>query len=221
MKTQTEKITEIPIESLLFDYNLYPRTKVESVNVSSLVDALNAGALVPPIIVDKKSKRIVDGFHRTSAFKKLKRDTIPGILRNYKDEQALFLESMSLNAGHGRQFSSYDRARCIAKATELGIDLSRVASHLNLTVERASSLSLARSAVAVDSPEPVTLKRTIAFKKGESLTPAQLVANKKLSGQSALFYVNQLLLLFENDLIDRSNDGLAAGFERLKKFICK
>lgn len=63
--------------------------------------------------------------------------------------------------------------------------------------------------------EPIPLKRTIRHMSGHQLSQAQANANAKLSGMEQLFYVNQLLTLIENELIDRSNPQLMAALDRL------
>jgi len=54
---------------------------------------------------------------------------------------------------------------------------------------------------------------------GKELTPEQAEANRRLSGMEQLFYVNQLILLIENDLLDRSNEKLLAGLARLRELL--
>ena len=56
----TTSIDMVPLSQLVKDYTVYPRKDVFWQNVESLVEALRAGATLPPIIVDRATHRIVD-----------------------------------------------------------------------------------------------------------------------------------------------------------------
>lgn len=56
---------------LILDYGLYPRHSIDSQHVSYMVESIRAGVALPPVVIDKKSKRVVDGFHRVTAFQHL------------------------------------------------------------------------------------------------------------------------------------------------------
>jgi hypothetical protein len=69
------------------------------------------------------------------------------------------------------------------------------------------------------------IKRTIAWKAGSKLTKGQVDANRQLSGMNQQFYVNQILLLMDNDLIDPSDllmlERLKLLHERLTQFLAE
>lgn len=58
----------------------------------------------------------------------------------------------------------------------------------------------------------VPLKKTIQHMAGKTLTTGQQKANEKLSGMNQSFYVNQVILLIENGLIDEKENL----YERLR-----
>jgi len=61
-------IKKVKAIELIFDWNLWPRYEAEdldSTNLRRMKSAILAGITLPPIIVNKKDNRIVDGFHRT------------------------------------------------------------------------------------------------------------------------------------------------------------
>ena len=96
---------------LVLDFGLYPRNNVDEHNVKNLVDALAAGTELPPVIIDRKSKRVVDGFHRVRAHLRLFGDNaeIDVITKNYKNDAELFLDAMRYNASHGAKLDTCDR----------------------------------------------------------------------------------------------------------------
>ena len=54
---------------------------------------------------------------------------------------------------------------------------------------------------------------------GQSLTKKQLEANGKLGGQEQGFYVTQLILLLENNLLDREDGVLMTKLKRLRELM--
>ena len=95
----TVKATE-----LVQDYDLYPRAQVDGYHVREIAEALEAGVSMPPVIAEKGTKRVVDGFHRIRAAQKIHGATakIEVVFKVYGSEAELFREAMRLNADHGR-----------------------------------------------------------------------------------------------------------------------
>lgn len=215
---------------LVVDFELYPRGDVDSHNVSYLVRALEAGIKLPPLIVDQKSKKIVDGVHRWNAHRRFmgKEDCeIECELKSYKDDAEMFLDSARRNAAHGDQLTTFDRVKCILRAKELRIAKKDIADALCMTVDKLGQLEAGRAGrLRSDTPAKgmkksgmVPLKRTIQHMSGKALTRKQAEINEKLSGMAPLFYVNQIRMLIEGDLIDMGDERLMQELERLSKAI--
>lgn len=217
-------MTQIAIAELVLDFTIYPRAEVQAQHVASLVDALEAGVTLPPIVADKKSKRVVDGFHRYNANRRVYGDDakIDVVLKSYPNESALFLDAMRLNAGHGRALTSFDRAHCIIAAEHLKIEPAQIAAALAITVDRIGELKankIGKLHIVGKTDRSIPIKRTISHMGGQQLTQKQSDANDKLGGMNQLFYVNQLVLLIENDLLDRSNSHLMAALRNLAQLL--
>jgi ribosomal protein L24 len=209
------------VNTLVEDYTLYPRCDVDTYHVNSIMEGLMVGVELPPIIADKKSLRIADGFHRVKAIKKLygKDGTVLTILKDYKSDSELFLDAVRFNAGHGRSLTAYDKTHCIIKAGELNISNLKISKALNITKQKAGKLSITRignKKIKFGKNIRVPIKRTIQHMAGKDLTQNQIDANEKLSGMAQLFTVNQLIILIENDLIDRENKMLMDRIEELR-----
>ena len=212
---------EISISELVVDYNLYPRTKVDGQHVANIVAAIEAGSELPPIVIDKKSKRIIDGLHRYQAL--LRRYgpdyKVQVIEKTYRSEQKMFDDAMRYNATHGRNLSPCDRAHCILLAERFKMSRQQIADALHMTRERIESLKATKTAVGSNGKGAVAIKRTIAHMAGEQLTKGQTEANEKLGGMNQLFYVNQLIMLLENDLLDKESDDLLQALRRLHELL--
>lgn len=212
------------VAELVLDYDIYPRHEgVDSQHIGYMAEALAAGATLPPIIVDTKTKRVVDGFHRVKANIRVFGEDceIAAIEKTYKNERELLLDAIRSNAGHGRRLTTIDRTRCILLGEKIGIEVEELASAMSMTVEAIGELKTDRvgklridSPVAIDNRVP--LKRTIAQMAGKTLTREQLIANDKLSGMNQSFYVNQVILLIESDLLNTSDARLMERLEKLR-----
>lgn len=150
-----EVVETVFCASLIFDWNIWPRHSVgtlDSTNVTRMVDAIRAGVKLPPIIVDRKTKRIVDGFHRTKAYEQLygANAKIDVVFRDYKDEASIFIEATRLNAAQGLPLSPMDKAHTLLVAKDLGIAVPLIAQALGIDEERANEFLAKRSVMCND-----------------------------------------------------------------------
>lgn len=205
------------LEELVLNFeDLYPRASVDSGHVTHLAEAMSLGIELPPIIADRKSKTVIDGFHRYHAAKRLKWPAILTELRDYKSAAEMFLDAMHMNAGHGRTMSNFDRAHCVILAARHKLQPEQIATALSITVEKVGELRSDRvGKLRSVANTQVPLKRTIHHMAGQTLSKTQVEAQTKLGGMDQIFYVNQLIVLIENDLLDTANNNLMHGIQRL------
>jgi len=193
------KTTETVLAAeLVLDMGLYPRHKTDGDNVNRLREAILAGVSLPAVIADKATKRVVDGFHRTTAYLKLYGDeaTIEVEWREYASEAEMVLDAIVLNAGHGLKLSAYDQTRCVVMAEEFGLTTEQIAGALSITQERVESIRVTKTATA--SGQIVPVKRQVKHLAGRKLTKKQQEGHKKAGGMRPLFYVNQILNMIDN-----------------------
>ena len=204
------------LSALVLDFDLYPRGKVDSQHVAQIAASIEAGTELPPLVIEKKTKRMVDGFHRHRSYIRVYDldHEVLCIEKTYKDDGALFLDAMRYNAAHGRALTQHDKAHCLILAANFKLSDNLVAEALHLTTERIGTLRSTR--IGRIGARPIALKQTIKHMAGRKLSEAQETVNKKLSGMNQLFYVNQVAMLIENNLVDADDDKLLNGFERLR-----
>jgi hypothetical protein len=212
-------VKKYKLSELVLDFDIYPRGSVDSHHVGEIAAAMEAGVTLPPIVVDKKSKRIVDGFHRFRAYLRQfdENHEIECIEKEYKNDKDLFLDSMRFNASHGRALTVHDKVHCLLLAEKLRIAKDDVAESLNLTSERVGELMAQR--VGRLGAQPIALKQSIRHMGGKKLSKDQVEANEKLSGMNALFHVHQIMILIENELLDTTNEDLMEGLRRLHEML--
>jgi hypothetical protein len=205
------------LSELVLDFDLYPRASIDTHHAAEMLHAVKGGAKLPPIIICRKSKRIVDGFHRQRVYTRLYGPDAEVDVeeRNYETDADLFLDAIRYNVGHGLRMDTHDKTKCILRAKELRISATALAGVLHMDPKRIGELKATRVATAATVQAPIPLKRTIQHMAGHQLTDGQVKANESLSGMHQLFYVRQIAMLIENDLLDRSNETLMDELGRL------
>ena len=200
---------------IVLDFDLYPRNNIDSANVTNITAAMEAGVEMPPVIIDRTSKRCIDGFHRVRAALRLHGDNaeIQVIEKDYPNEKEMFLDAMRYNAGHGAKLDPNDRTRCAIIAERLHITMDRVAGALNMTKAKLEVLRETR--VAKHDGLQIALKQTVRHFCGKRLTRAQVAANAKLSGMNQSFYANQLITLIESEMLDTDDERLMIVLRKL------
>lgn len=210
----------IKAAEIVLDFDLYPRNNVDAHNVKGIVDALAAGIEMPPVIIDKKSKRCVDGFHRVRAQLRLYGDDadITVIEKPYKNEAEMFLDAMRYNAAHGARLDPCDRTHCVIVAERLRIPLDAVAGALCMPIEKLGALRDDRTAKGAGGLS-IPLKNTVRSFAGRKLTKRQVEANEKLSGMNQQFYANQLIELIESNMLDYDDEKLMERLIQLRELL--
>lgn len=225
----------VKLSELIEDFDIYPRHSVDSSYVSDLARAIQAGNELPLVRVDKKTKRIVDGFHRTRAWRKVlgRGGEIEVDLRSYASEQDLLKEAIELNAHHGRKLDQQDRSRSALLLERHGVTVREIAVVLRTTEQRVQELINVR-VVLVKPPQDkpaaggagVSEKhpaKPVAYPQpGDSpreLSPEQYRVMSSSSGQRTAQTVTQLTRELESGLVDLSVAGLRQKLWRLHDVI--
>ena len=139
------KIEKVKVLELIRDWSLWPRyeaQELDSTNLARIKQAILAGEKMPPIVVDGKSLRIVDGFHRQEAYLKLLGGDaeIEVEKRCYENDAEMFQDAMELNAKHGLPLGPEDKVHCILVCRKLKIPLEVIAVKLGMTMDKIKSL---------------------------------------------------------------------------------
>jgi hypothetical protein len=110
-------VQTLKIAYLQMPKTFYPRNSVNMMIVEKYANYIKAGAEFPPILVGRLHNHliVVDGWHRTHAYIKLRIKYIRAIVRDYSSEKDLFADAVRLNQGHGYSLTKHDRQRCIRR----------------------------------------------------------------------------------------------------------
>lgn len=223
-------IRATPLAHLIEDASVYPRHAVDDTHVGTLVQAIRAGAALPPIVAEAKTGRLVDGWHRTRAYRRvLGAEGVTDVdHRAYKSEADLLLDAIRLNATHGRRLDRVDQVRIVLLAEEAKVPLERLAASMNVTVDRITTLRvrvaiapLATSSASGDGTVSgetiqVPLKRPMVHFAGKEMTRDQMVAHGSMAGTSFLLQAHQVRDALRFDLMNREDDRLMDALRELK-----
>lgn len=215
---------QIAVSELVFDKNIYPRSKPDSHNIALMADAMRAGQKFPPVTVEKKTKRIIDGVHRWKAWTQVygKDSKIECELVNESDEGKLLVMCVDLNATHGLQLAAFERTDVLIRMDNLGVTREVALQALRMTAEKAERIEATRTAFR-DLPgggqEKVALKGSMTAFHGETLTKKQQEINAKQSGMKTQFHANQLADLIEAGIVARATESVLAALVRLRDLL--
>lgn len=218
-KKALPKTEDVAAITLVRDEDFYPRTRVDNVNVAALQEAVRAGGILPPVIACRRTRRLADGFHRTEALLGLYGDRaqITVEWRDYADDAEFLLDSIRLNASHGKRLGSYDQGRCLQLAGRLAVSPQRVATALGVRVdvlERRAVLS--GPVLRTPGFGSVLLKRPLHHLEGKAITPEQVSVNRSATGMYLSFHAGQIERAVTHDCVDRSNRREVESLERLR-----
>ena len=205
-------MAKVAISKIVIDEAIYPRSSVSEFNVNRLIAAIKTGVKLPPITVEAKTYRLVDGRHRYEAYKKEGLKTIEVIEKVYASEADLFADAVRCNIGHGEPLDQYTVRNAIIRLTAYGYQREQISDVVRLPIEQIEKIE--RGFAASQDGKPVALKGGLSHLKGQTLDPQQIEINKHYSGGKAVFYVRQLCDLFENNMAPTSA-GFVAEMDRL------
>ena len=216
------KIVTMPLAELVEDMAFYPRHAVDSQHVANLVQAIHAGCQLPPVVADRESKRITDGWHRTRAYchalgpdASIEVEIVP-----YPDEASMKLDAAAHNASHGRRLDAIDRMRCVVM---LRIGIQRYADRLGPERARGEGVEVGCSAGThqpaangnITGTSTIALKRCVGHLADTRLTREQAEVHQSLPGTSFLLVARQLRRALETAMVDLSDEKLVEELKAL------
>ncbi len=196
----------IRLGDLIEDLAIYPRGSVSDVRVADIGYAMDAGREFPPLVADRQTMKIVDGFHRRRALiRRLGEDGEADVdLTDLADEGAMLIESARLNSAHGLPLGRHDQMVIHIKAVKLGVSDEDIASALGVTPARLLRIAI-REATGPDGGKVAT-KGGMGHLGGSYLSAEQLAEVRRQRGGSARSKVAELTGLLRQGLAPMAHD---------------
>ncbi len=214
MAKKDDKIVMVKVGTLVYDFEIYPRQhygdKIDNTHVRNLRYVLRSGTeFDDPLLVDKKTNCVVDGFHRGHAMEKERgaQALITVIYKTYKNRAAMLEESGRINNSHGNPMDRQDQVHFALKCEKHGISLAKVAGILSLPEAQLISFLDKRTALSEEG-ESMAIKNIVGHMAGETFTEKQEEVHKGLGGSSQVFLVNQIISLLKNGMTNTKNARL-------------
>lgn len=133
-------MSEIALNSVVFDESIYPRAEWSQRTVDRYAEALAAGETFPPIVLERGTNRLLDGMHRARAHQAAEVQTIAVEYHDIPAGVPPKLYAASLSVTHGDRVSGEDLreiAREIARANP-EYDLQTIARYSKVTRKTVS-----------------------------------------------------------------------------------
>jgi len=153
-------MTSVALHEIVFDHDIYPRATWSQTTVDRYADAMLAGEMFPPIILESGTNRLLDGMHRTEAFRAVGKDLVPVDYREIPDGVPAKLFAASLSARNGDRITVEDMRRTAREviqtnpnyslvfvASYLGVSRNTVSKYVSDLVERRESVRACRVAL--------------------------------------------------------------------------
>jgi hypothetical protein len=210
-KERPPNIKTLPIDRLVEDYRLYPRAEVDGATVEQFREALRAGAKFPPIRVCSKTYRVIDGFHRKTAYAREHATHVLCALEEVADDVDLFRRAAQANAAHGRRYSVDDYAAAVRRAKRLGLTREQISADFFLPLERVEKLERISAGRGHGHATP---ERNVPKPKTDR--PSKLV-EKSMDTISQLTWATSLLRCIREGHVNERSEELRHQLEELSE----
>lgn len=199
---------KIMLAELIEDFEIYPRNRVDDTHVSDLARALASGEKMPAIIADRKTKRIVDGFHRRRAYLRHFGENAEAEVefKNYASEKEMIEDAVALNSRHGRKLDRHDQTRIVLILARHGVSTDEIALLLHIPEPMVTELNL--RVLTMPGGQSMPSKRGLEFMRGQRVSKKQQeVIGSVRSAESGRLAL-ELTRLIRAGLVDVDNEGV-------------
>jgi len=207
---------KVPLSILIEDFRVYPRRTVNTGHVEELVRVLRGGHSLPPPLIERNTRRIVDGIHRTRAHRRV---SGPDALieveeRRFASDRELVETAVGRNASQGLRLSQVDRTHSVLLLQGLGADIAAIAHTLHVTEARGEQLRTRVAIVEDDGHREVVAAKPIVWPSDPArprvISMEQAEVHTGSGGLRPAQAVRQLLRELRVGLID-PHDPVIAG----------
>jgi|GEM_PF-5376287 len=105
--TKRNPIVEMNINEIIVDKGIYPREDINTEKIKEYAELIENGYKFPPLVVNAKTKHLIDGYHRLQAYEKLEFIKVWVELIDVPEEEE-WIEAVKRNR-HGLPLSMKER----------------------------------------------------------------------------------------------------------------
>lgn len=226
---------KLNVDEVILDKDLYPRKEIYWMITYKYVQNMEAGAVFPPITVAYLNGKyvIVDGMHRLSANRKLKRADIDAEVYTGWDRKRIYLEALKRNTVHGQALSPYELRVAAQKLMEMKLskaDISKVIQVPLDNLDHFTGTNLVNTitgkqvtAEDVEEEKTVVIKSTLRHLGGSTMNENDAInmeaTQQVFSSRGQIPLLRQMIALLENQLLNLEHKDTAELFEQLKTLV--
>jgi ParB-like chromosome segregation protein Spo0J len=135
--TQPNSTITVPLSDVVYREDLYPRIKSDAATIQRYADNLD---VLPPIELNQHGI-LIDGYHRWTAHKTAKADTIRAFITETASEVELYALAIERNSAHGLQMNDADKRTVAIRlyASGTGLDKQQIAHVLSVSARSVNS----------------------------------------------------------------------------------
>lgn len=199
-------IEQVKLSEIVEDMAIYPRGSVSEVRVADLMYALDAGDTLPLPLIDRATRKTVDGVHRIHAYRKRLggEGMIDVEVQEFPGDLEMIKESARINHLHGLPLGRYDQRVAYLKIKQFGGTDEEAAAALGVTQTRLLQIVVRQA----DSPQgAIALKRGTEHLGGSYLTAEQVTEIRRMRGAPARSKITELTRLIQRGLVPLEHDA--------------
>jgi len=104
-ESQVSNEVRIGVDEVVWREDLYPRIEADNATIEKYMESLD---VLPPILVNQRNE-LIDGYHRWTAHRREKAETIAAVVEETSSDADLLRRAIETNAKHGLQLSRQDK----------------------------------------------------------------------------------------------------------------
>jgi len=219
--------TTIPLAEIYFEEEVYPRTQPSWQTSYIYSQNMLSGSKFPPITLAlfNGKKYLVDGKHRYEAHKLLKKKVIKVEIFSGWTKRKIFEEAIIRNVAHGQVLSPYEKRKLILRLRAMKYKDRQISRLINVPQDKLVSfvgqrlVSTTTGKVIVDT----VIKSAFKHKAGGQYSQEEINIMENTAGQTRyhgqVTIFNQVVELFENNLVDLDNKIIYQDLIKIKGFL--
>ena len=193
---------KIKLMNIIIDPEIKVRD-VDDFTVSTYAEAMRAGSIFPPIIIDQKN-RLVCGHNRYSAYRRVFGPDyeVSCEVSKFKNDVDLIIQAAGDNSRHGKPLSTWDKKCVSLRLKKHGVTPEKISSVLGVRVGKIEEW--AGMTVVVVSPddrkEEKPLKRGYEYMAGAKVKERDYVEHTTHDfGVNVIFHAEKILSVLRRD----------------------
>jgi hypothetical protein len=198
----------------------FKRVCIDPVHAGHIAESIRLGHDIPPILVDRQTDEVVDGFHTARAYEEAcGPDTqVPVTYKTFKSLQEKVYTFAYRNRSTKRPLTAPEKLSVVIMYDERGWDSNEAADAVGWTIEKAHSRFKEKVARERGTGKLIPTKTATEHRAGEAWNRSEQAASKKMY-DPALNHSRQLICSLENGFTNLECEEVVASLVHLRDLL--